>query len=207
MKPKSFTNGSRTVHCRCILATACFLLLWMPVYPSENGQGCKDVEFVKQPLSRYSPESLRTRLQRNPADVDALLNLGVHLEEQEQISEAEALYEKAIETKPDCYLGYLFAGLVCERIGEKKAGEANADIHKALTLEPNLSNDGNVQGFLKRHMHPPLLNYVSPIEEDMHPDARRILGAGNRFLIGLGTGVLITSLIFYVTRRTQERTA
>ena len=158
--------------------------------------------FAKQSSSQYSPENLRKRLDRDPADVDALINLGIHLEEKGQITEADALYERAIQAKPDCYLGYLFAGLVRDRISQEASSDAEAKIRKAISLDPTLRSDPNVQGFLKLH---PLTFGGPPAREIQSPSATdHLLDSANHFFIGVGVGLLLAMPFPYLARRKQS---
>ncbi len=169
-----------------------------PTVFAQDEKGCQAVEYAKRPYSQYSTDALQKRLERNSADVDALVNLGIRLEEQGQLAQAEALYEKAIQTKPDCSLGYLFAGLVRDRISRKASSEAEANIRKALSLNPSLQNDGNVQGFMKSHLH--LMGSVHPVETETRSDARQMLATANRFSIGVAVGILLTTVVLCLVR-------
>src|SRR5882672_2937811 len=139
---------------KVVLVAAWLLAAWVPAAFPQDGKGCEGVQYSKKPFAQYSPEKLQQRIRQDPSDVDALINLGIRLEEQDQTAEAKALYERAIKAKPDCYLGYYFAGLAAETISTDSASEANTKIRKAISLDPRLENDPNVKGFMKRHPRP-----------------------------------------------------
>ena len=188
-----------TTRCWCILAAACLIALWIPLVSAQDETGCEGVGFAKHSPAQYSPQNLRKRLERNPADVDALINLGIHLEEQDQITQADALYQRAIEAKPDCYLGYLFAGLVESSISGRESSKAEAKIRKAISLDRSLRNDPNVQSFLKSH---PLTFGGPPAKEVQAPSLTGdLLGSANTFLIGVGVGLLLAMPFLYLARR------
>jgi hypothetical protein len=182
-----------------LTTTACLFLVCLPVF-GQSGDGCAGVNFAKAPSDQYSPDNLQKRLAREPKDVDALINLGIHLEEVNQITEAYALYKKAIDAKPDCYLGYQFAGLVADRISRRMSLEADTDIHRALTLNQGIAKDGNVEAFLNRHapsVSPPAKNAESVPKNDS------VLG-GERFVIGIGVGLLLSTPLIYLLRRRPD---
>ncbi len=191
------------VASRFLLRASCFstvALLFASLVPclfAQDDKGCQGVEFAKKPLSLYSPNALRTRLEQNPADVDALIHLGLHLEEQDQFTQAYALYERAIRARPDCHLGYYFAGLVGDRIAGGAAFDAEVKIRRAISLSPGLATDPNVQSFLKRHSQlaarPP--SKEAPSVTDM------LLASANRFLVGVGVGLLLAAPLVYVAGR------
>jgi tetratricopeptide (TPR) repeat protein len=185
-----------------ICAIALLLATCVPSAFAEDEKGCQGVGYAKQPFAQYSPEKLHARLERDPKDVDALINVGIRLEEQNQISHADALYERAIQAKPDCYLGYLFAGLVRDRISQKAAADAEANIRKALSLNPSLHDDGNVRGFMKRHPQP---QGAVGTQKETPSEIKEILTIANRFSVGLGVGMLVATLIFYVVGSRQAR--
>ncbi len=193
----SFSSG----HCLRVLAAACFLVVRVPSLFAQAENGCQGVGYSKQAFTQHSPEKLRQRLAQNPTDVDALVNLGIHLEEQDQSSEAEALYERAIKARPDCYLGYYFSGLAQERISKQAATDAEAKILKAMSLDPSLRNDPNVQGFFKAH--PRSVGGGPPSETRSPLVANGLLTSSSRFLVGVGFGLLLASPIVYLARRKQ----
>jgi len=191
----------RSVSWRHLLFSACVFLLSVRLY-AQSDDGCAGVNFAKAPSDQYSPENLQKRLARDPKDVDALINLGIHLEEMEQITEASALYKRAIDAKPECYLGYQFAGLVADRISRKTSLEADIDIHKALNLNPDIAKDGNVEAFLNRHAH----LVATPVKsaESVPKEDGFALG-GSCFVIGIGVGLLLsTPLIYFLRRRRPD---
>lgn len=180
-----------------LLFTACAFVLFFPPY-AQSDDGCAGVNFAKAPSDQYSPENLQRRLDRDPKDVDALINLGIHLEEVDQITEAYALYKRAIDAKPDCYLAYQFAGLVADRISRKTSAEADTDIHKALSLNPSTAKDGNVEAFLNRHA--PLA--VAPAKSaESAPKEDSSAWGGSRFVVGIGVGLLLSTAFIYLFRR------
>lgn len=182
-----------------LATTACLLLVCLPV-SGQSGDGCTGVSFAKAPSDQYSPENLQKRLARDPKDLDALINLGIHLEEMDQLTEAYALYNRAIDAKPECYLGYQFAGLAADRISRKMSLDADTDIHKALNLNPGIAKDGNVEAFVKRHSH----SVATPAKSAESPDDGFALG-GSRFFIGIGVGLLLsTALIYFLRRRRPD---
>jgi tetratricopeptide (TPR) repeat protein len=185
-----------------MLAAAWLFAFWPPSILAQDQKGCEGVGYAKQPFAQYSPENLRKRLQVEPTDVDTLVNLGIRLEEQDRILEADALYERAIQAKPDCYLGYYFAGLVSERISEQSSTNAEARIHKALSLNPSLQNDGNVEGFMKRH---PQLMGGPPTKEKVAPSLMSdLLATANGFLVGVGVGLLLAASFVYLAHRKRN---
>jgi tetratricopeptide (TPR) repeat protein len=199
MTPTPLVRKFSSVRRTRILVAALLFAGWMPSVSAENEKGCEGVGFAKLAHAQYSPENLQKRLERNPADVDALINLGIHLEEQDQDSKAYALYEKAIQARPDCSLGYQFAGLVEERISEHAASDADAKMHRVLALDPSLRNDPNVQGFFKRH---PRSVIGSSFKEAPSPSVTTdLLATSNRFLVGVGVGLLLAAPFVYFARR------
>jgi tetratricopeptide (TPR) repeat protein len=139
------------------------------------------------------------RLERNPKDVDALINLGTHLEEQDQVNQAEALYERAIKARPDCNLGYYFSGLAEERISDNAATDAEVKIRKAISLDQSLQNDPNMQGFLKRHSAP--MGGMPSKGTESPSGSKEFLASVNRFSLGVGVGLLLAAAFFYLSRR------
>jgi tetratricopeptide (TPR) repeat protein len=129
------------------------LLLVLPVQRASGKEsgGCEGVAFSKRDPKQYTPTALQERIARDPADVDALIHLGLRMEELGQAEGADDLYLRAIQARPQCYLGYYFAGLVEERIGNHLGRESVRKINKAVGLDPDLRNDPNVKAFLARH--------------------------------------------------------
>ena len=183
-----------------LLAVVLLLMIWVPSASTQDEKGCQGVGYTKHPRSEYAPENLKRLLARDPKDVDALVDMGLHLEEQDQFTQAYGLYERAIEARPSCYLGYYFAGLVGDRISRNAASDAEANIRKALSLNPSLQDDGNVQGFMKRHPQPV---GAAAIEREPPSETSEILATANRFSVGLGVGVLLATLVFYLARSRQ----
>ncbi|HKO03955.1 MAG TPA: tetratricopeptide repeat protein [Candidatus Acidoferrales bacterium] len=155
--------------------------------------------YAKQPPGQYSPKSLHKRLERNPKDVDALINLGIDLEEEGQTTQAEVLYERAIQAQPSCYLGYYFSGLALEGIGGKASADAEVNILRAINLNPSLQTDGNVQGFMSRH--PRRMSGVPPKANELPSVTTEYLSSANRFLIGVSVGLLLAVPLVYFYRR------
>jgi len=205
MMPSSRFQSISSIRCLRMLAAAWLFAMWVPCAYSQDQEGCEGVGFTKQLFTKYSPENLQKRLEQDPKDVDALINLGIHLEEQDQIVQADGLYERAIQAKPDCYLGYLFGGLVKDRIGRKAFSDAEAGIRKALSLNPSLRNDGNVQGFMKRH--PQLVGVQLAGEKESSSSTSELLPSANRFLVGMAAGLLLAAPFLYFARRKQSASA
>jgi tetratricopeptide (TPR) repeat protein len=187
---------------RCWI-TMLFTLMMASFVPSvfaQNEKGCEGVRFAKHRPSQYSPANLQQRLQRNPNDVDALINLGLRLEEHGKVAQAFGLYEKAIQARPSCYLGYYFAGLAGERVSEQMISDAEGNIRKAITLNPELRTDPNVEPFMKRHSRS-MGGYI-PIKEETS-ETTQILATANRFYIGLAVGLLLATGVLYLARRKE----
>jgi tetratricopeptide (TPR) repeat protein len=183
---------------RVVLVATLLFLTWTPAAFPQDVKGCEGVKYSKRPFAEYSPEKLQQRIRQDPSDVDALINLGIRLEEQDQTAEAKALYERAIKAKPDCYLGYYFAGLAAETISTDSASEADTKIRKAISLDPRLENDPNVKGFMKRHSRP--MASAVPTDTEPPPLNRQILAGSNRFYVGMGVGIILAAIIFYFVR-------
>ena len=182
-----------------ILAAALLFVVWTRSLLAQNEKGCEGLGYSKHAPDQYSPGNLQNRLQSDPRDVNALIDLGIHLEEQGQILEANALYERAIQAKPDCYLGYYFSGLAGEQIGEQASTQAEAKIRKALSLNPSLRHDGNVQSFMVRHS--PLAGHPPTSEKELPSPSEELLGTANRFVVGVGVGLLLAAPLLYLARR------
>ena len=165
---------------------------------AQDQKGCEGVRYAKHSPAEYSLERLKERVAKDPSDVDALIHLGIHLEEQSQFTQAFALYERAIQIGPTCYLGYYFAGLVGDRISRDTASEAQSNISKAVSLNPSLRDDANVQGFMKRH--PRAIGGTPPIDKEPPSEARHILAAASPFSIGLAVGILLAAIFFCLAR-------
>jgi len=202
MEPSFFVRNICSARFWRFLAVALLFVARMPSAYAQVQDPCREVGFAKRPISEYSPESLKNRVERDPMDVDALIHLGLHVEEQDQDSRAYALYERAIQARSDCSLGYLFAGLVEERISGHAASDAEVKMHKALSLDPSLRNDPNVEGFFRRH--PRLVLGASSKETESPSVTNNLLGSANRFLIGVGVGLLLSAPFVYLARRKQS---
>jgi tetratricopeptide (TPR) repeat protein len=197
----SFTSPrERTLYLRLAI-TASLLLACLPL-SAQSGDGCVGVNFAKAPSDQYSPENLQKRLARDPKDVDALINLGIHLEEVDQITEAYGFYKRAIDARPDCYLGYQFGGLVADRISRKTSSEAGVDIHRALSLNPSIAKDGNVEAFLKSRA--PSLSTPVKSAESVPKDVGSAFEGTSRFLIGIGVGLMLSTPFIYLVRRRRS---
>jgi len=193
---RNLQRAVRSSFCPPLLFAACVFVSIFPLY-ARSADGCVGVNFAKSPSDQYSPENLQKRLARDPKDVDALINLGIHLEEVDQITESYGLYKRAIDAKPECYLGYQFAGLVADRISRRTSAEADADIHKALSLDPSIAKDGNVEAFLNRHA--PVVSTDAKSPQSVPKEDVSALG-GSRFLIGIGVGLLLSTPFIYLFR-------
>jgi len=181
------------------LTAACFLTVFMPCVVAQSPDSCEGVNYAKRPSEQYSAESLRNRLKKDSKDVDALINLGSYLEEQGQLFEAYALYQRAIKAKPTCYLGYYFAGLVEDRISTHTYQAALVDIHRAASLDPSLAKDPNVEALIRSHT-----KLIPEPHTEPAPSISGFLFSGNRFLIGVGVGILLSAPFIYLLRRKRS---
>jgi len=172
--------------------------LALPLVWARTSGACGSVSPATSSSRQNSPEQLRRRIKADPKDVEALTSLGVYLEEQGQLYEAYGLYKQATESKPACYLGYYFLGLVEDRISGRAKTDAETDIRKALNLNSDLSKDGNVEAFFTRRA---ALNVQSHKIEEPAPNGKSLLAAGNHFFIGVGVGVLLAIPFIYFLRR------
>ena len=116
----------------------------------------------------------------------------------DQLTEAYGLYKRATDAKPECYLGYQFAGLVADRISRKTSSESDTDIHKALNLNPGIAKDGNVEAFLNRHAR--LVATPTKSVEPVPKEEGTRLGR-SLFVVGVAVGLLLSTPIIYVLRR------
>ena len=200
-------NSSFAVHRWHLLVVVFLLATCGPSASAQDDKGCEGVKFAKHPRSEYSLANLKGRLEKDPKDVDALVHLGLHLEEQDQFNGADYLYKGAIQARPGCYLGYYFAGLLEDRISRKAASDAEANVNKALGLKPSLRDNGNVQGFMKRRARE--MNSAPPEAQEQPSAPAHLRPAVNRFAIGLGVGLLLAALVFYLAgpARTAQRGA
>jgi tetratricopeptide (TPR) repeat protein len=176
--------------------------MWVPAVFAENEKGCEGVGFAGPPFTQYSAKDLRKQLERDPKDVNALIHLALYLEEQDQLRQAEDLYERAIQAKPNCYLGYLFAGLLSHRISERISSDAEANIRKALSLKPSLWNDPNVHNF--RMSHPDLMGRPLPSQKELPSIREELLSGSEKFTIGLGVGLILAAPFVYFARRKKS---
>jgi hypothetical protein len=128
--------------------------------------------------------------------VDAFVHPGIHLEEQSQNSAAYALFERAIQARPKCALGYLFAGLGEESIVEQSACDAESKMHNALSLDPSVGKD---PGFFKRHLRS--VTGSSSAEAGPPAVTTDLYATANRFRVGVGVGLLIAAPFVYLARR------
>jgi tetratricopeptide (TPR) repeat protein len=176
-------------------------VLAVPLWASDE-KGCEGLGLNSRPASQYTPGALRKRIQQNPADVDALINLGTLEQERGNAPAAAALFDKAIQAGPGCSEGYYFAGLIHEQLGEKEQGISEADIRKALTLNPDLRTDGNIESYLARHQELWGKRPIAPtVEDPWRPTV--ILARANHFFIGFGVGLFLATVIL---RRVAQRT-
>jgi len=176
--------------------------MWMPAVFAQDEKGCEGVGFAGPPFTQYSPKNLRKQLERNPKDVNALIHLALYLEEQDQLRQAEGLYERAIQAKPNCYLGYLFAGLLRDRISRRASSDAEANIRKALSLKASLWNDGNLHSFKMRH--PELMGKAPPSQKELPSIPEELLSGSDRFTIGLGVGLILATPFVYLACRRRS---
>lgn len=95
-------------------------------------------------------ENLNVALERDPTNITVLFNLGIQYDKLGRMSEAEKVYKKALEVKPDYFdaiynLGALFVNNAAKLMGEANAipvdkvkeydakkAEADAELEKAL---------------------------------------------------------------------------
>jgi hypothetical protein len=169
---------------------------------AREGEGCEGVEFAKRAPVLYSPSALRDRLERDPADVDALVHLGLHLEEKGEPRQALDLYLRAVRAKPACSLGYYFAGLVEETISDRLGSDCVKEINKAISLDPSLREDPNIEAFLRRHS--PRAPVPSPTPAGPAANVRALLAGGGRFMIGVGVGLLLAVCFSYLFGRRRR---
>lgn len=167
-----------------------------PVACAQGAKGCEGVGFASHPGSDYTVEKLQKRVEEDRKDVDALVHLGLHLEEGGRSAEALALYNQAMLAKPDCYLGHYFAGMAMDRASGKMTADAESEINKSVNLDPSLRDDPNVQSFWKRHAQS--FGRIPPAEEHPSTGLAWVLARADRFLVGLAVGVILTVLAFYV---------
>jgi tetratricopeptide (TPR) repeat protein len=135
-------------------------------------------------------------------DVDALVNLGIYLEEHGQAREAVDLYNRAIQARPGCELGYYFAALAEEGLSEQTASDAQAKMHRAISLDADLRTDPNVEAFFKRHPQPVPRVAFQPTALAVTP--KDILASANHFVVGIGVGLLLAAPLVYAARRKRE---
>jgi tetratricopeptide (TPR) repeat protein len=199
----AITKHIFAIRCWGVLLLALALFICVPGARAQDEKGCEGIGYAKHPQSEYSTEKLKARLEKDSRDVDALIHTGLHLEEKEEFEQAHSLYESAIHSKPNCYLGYYFAGLVEDRISRRAAANAEANIGKALSLNPSLHEDGNVQSFMQRHARP--TSGTSSSGPTIPIDTSHIMTGGNPFCIGLGIGLLLAVLVLYIAK--SRRTA
>jgi len=204
LRPPSVSCAkSMTVSGRALWGAFLILFLLAVFAPSLSAfeeKGCEDVGFAQRAPSQYSQNALKQRLERDPADVDALIHLGIYEQEHGHSSTAAALFDRAISAKPNCSLGYYFAGLIHDGLSNVERSRSEADIRKALTLNPGLRSDGNIQGYMSSHPHLWAVRPVAPVIEEPWR-LSRILATANHFLIGLGLGLFMATLIYYIARR------
>ena len=91
MVANSRVKSTFAVRRLSILGVISLFVTCMPSAFAQDEKGCQGVEYVKRSYSQYSTDALQKRLERDSADVDALVNLGIRLEEQGQLTQAEAL--------------------------------------------------------------------------------------------------------------------
>jgi len=202
MKPTCPSGRLFALEPWCTLTVVVLFASCIPAASAQEEKGCRGVNFATHPSEQYSPESLQRRLKQNPRDVDALIHRGIRLAEQEKFAQAYAEYEKAIQAKPDCSLGYLFGGMVQEIISGEADSDAQEKIGKAITLDPSLQSDPNVEGFLRRHAPP---TRAAPAESTASPSfVEDLLASANHFLIGIGVGMLLAVPFVFIAGRRQR---
>jgi len=203
MRTKFFFRYPSLFLCCLILGVSVQIRPWTPSVFGQDAHGCAGVGFAKRQFKGYGPDILRNRLKDNPSDVDALVHLGLYLEEHGQIRQAVDLYNQAIQAKPNCELGYYFAGLAEDRFSEQIASDALAKMHRALSLDPDLQTDPNVEAFFKWHLQPGVGAASRPTELPSTPN--ELLASSNHFIMGLGVGLLLSAPLLYTVRRKRVR--
>jgi tetratricopeptide (TPR) repeat protein len=200
----SFDRQSPQTAGAAICATRLFALILLVVVPirhvfGQEGKGCEGVAFARHEPRQYTLVALQKRVERNPPDLDAIIHLGLHMEEIGKIEKADNLYLRAIRARPDCYLGYYFAGLVEERISDHLRSESLRKINKALALDPSLRDDPNVRAFLARH--PSQTRTPTPKPGVLRTPLGELVASANRFWIGVGAGFLLAAPLLFFLRR------
>lgn len=190
-----------TVLLRILLVLGVSAAGCIPSAFAQDQDSCRDVAFAKKIPSEYSAQNLKKRLAQDPSDVDALIHTGLRLEEQGKDTEAYSQYQKAIQARPNCSLGYLFAALVEEKISGETDSDAEAKMRKAVGLQPTLQSDPNVVGFLQRHRK--LAPSTAAGNERSESAMDNLLGTANHFWIGVGVGVVLVTPFLYFVRRKQ----
>jgi tetratricopeptide (TPR) repeat protein len=132
-------------------------------------------------------------------DVDALVSLGIYLEEHGQVRQAVNLYDRAIKAKPNCDLGYYFAGLAEERVSEEMASDAQQKMCKAVNLNAHLQTYPNVVAYFGQHPLPGARAASGPTPSP--PTLSDLLAHGNQFVMGMGAGLLLAALLVYAVGR------
>jgi tetratricopeptide (TPR) repeat protein len=187
--------------CCGILGVSGQVVAWTPYAFAQDAKGCEGVGFARRPFKEYGPDILRKRLKQNPSDVDALVNLGIYLEEHGQMRQAVDLYNQAIQAKPNCELGYYFAALAEDRLSEQTASDAQAKMHRAVSLDPDLQTDPNVEAFFQWHPRPGGPAASKPTA--LAPPPNDLLASANHFVMGVGVGLLLAAPLLYAVRRKQ----
>jgi tetratricopeptide (TPR) repeat protein len=202
MTPCARVWSSFVIRRWCVLGMVWLIALSVPALFAQDEKGCEGVGFAEPPFSQYSRKNLRKELQRHPKNVNALLHLAAYLEEDGQLRQAEDLYERAIQAKPNCYLSYLFAGLLRDRISERTSSEAQANIRKALSLKPSLWDDPNVRSF--RRDHPDLMGKPVPSPKELPSIPEEFLSGSEKFTLGIAVGLILATPFVYLARRKKR---
>lgn len=93
------------------------------------------IDFLKQGDFDKGIGMLRQALQRQPDDVDALLNLGMALSDRGELDEAVQLLQRLVHLAPADARGWVALGVVHARC--KRSAEALQAFRKAVELAPN----------------------------------------------------------------------
>lgn len=152
------------------------------------------VEFTKYEGDGYSFEELQRRVANDPGDADALAHLGLLYEEQENRRRALELYEQAIHQRPECWIGYYFAGLVAPKVASDMEILQSQYFQKAVELDPELAQDSDIQAFWARTRRrpPPIMIKEAPSALGMGQGWTLLAGVGLGMLVGIAMTLLIT---------------
>ncbi len=84
-------------------------------------------------------ESVQKALMLDPGLVEGYVVLGDILESDGRLAEASDVFHRAIEKKPDLYIGYYYCAKVALEGGESQTQEALAFLTKAIDLNPDFA--------------------------------------------------------------------